>query len=95
MQEGSQNVITSKSTSRLSKQKIIDHSKQSVENVCFCGPHDSQLDFEILHYHFIWFDSTSYVQEMIERVTPDGLPPEWIKEIRIQKKASGTRKDTV
>jgi hypothetical protein len=64
MQEGSQNVKTSKSTSRLSKQKIIDHSMQSVEN------------------------------EMIERVPPNGLPPEWIKEIRIQKKASGTRKDT-
>ncbi|GFS32425.1 hypothetical protein Acr_00g0022720 [Actinidia rufa] len=32
---------------------------------------------------------------VIERVTPDGLPPGWIKEIKIQKKANGTRKDTV
>ncbi|XP_058225789.1 uncharacterized protein LOC131334672 isoform X2 [Rhododendron vialii] len=30
----------------------------------------------------------------IESVTPDGLPPGWRKEIKIQKKANGTRKDT-
>uniref|UniRef100_A0A5B7ARN4 Putative methyl-CpG-binding domain-containing protein 13 isoform X1 n=1 Tax=Davidia involucrata TaxID=16924 RepID=A0A5B7ARN4_DAVIN len=30
---------------------------------------------------------------VVERVTPDGLPPGWIKEIRIQKKVTGTRKD--
>ncbi|KAE9458956.1 hypothetical protein C3L33_09140, partial [Rhododendron williamsianum] len=31
---------------------------------------------------------------VIESVTPDGLPPGWRKEIKIQKKANGTRKDT-
>lgn len=48
-QEGSQNVKTPKRTSRLSKQKINGHSKHSVENVCFYVPHNSQLDFEVLH----------------------------------------------
>ncbi|KAF7138027.1 hypothetical protein RHSIM_Rhsim07G0193800 [Rhododendron simsii] len=32
---------------------------------------------------------------VIESVTPDGLPPGWRKEIKIQKKANGTRKDTL
>lgn len=36
-----------------------------------------------------------YLQVVIESVTPDGLPPGWLKEIKIQKKANGTRKDTV
>ncbi|XP_059638811.1 uncharacterized protein LOC132281091 isoform X2 [Cornus florida] len=30
---------------------------------------------------------------VVERVTVDGLPPGWIKEIKIQKKANGIRKD--
>ncbi|GFY97340.1 hypothetical protein Acr_11g0016460 [Actinidia rufa] len=40
------------------------------------------------------FTKQSAVKVVIERVTPDGLPPGWIKEIKIQKKANGTRKDT-
>ncbi|XP_057511095.1 methyl-CpG-binding domain-containing protein 13-like isoform X2 [Actinidia eriantha] len=40
------------------------------------------------------FTKQSSDKVVIERVTPDGLPPGWIKEIKIQKKANGTRKDT-
>ncbi|KAL7165319.1 hypothetical protein ACSBR2_041085 [Camellia fascicularis] len=31
---------------------------------------------------------------VIERVAPDGLPPGWIKEIKIEKKGNGIRKDS-
>ncbi|KAF5938633.1 hypothetical protein HYC85_022892 [Camellia sinensis] len=39
-------------------------------------------------------DSSSDIQVVIERVAPDGLPPGWIKEIKIEKKGNGIRKDS-
>ncbi|GFZ02140.1 hypothetical protein Acr_15g0007490 [Actinidia rufa] len=41
----------------------------------------------------IGFSKHSVKKVVIQRVTPDGLPPGWIKEIKIQKKANGPRKD--
>ncbi|KAA8522376.1 hypothetical protein F0562_013263 [Nyssa sinensis] len=38
-------------------------------------------------------DKHSVKNVVVERVPPDGLPPGWIKEIRIQKKVNGIRKD--
>ncbi|GMQ05314.1 hypothetical protein CsSME_00050392 [Camellia sinensis var. sinensis] len=39
------------------------------------------------------FSENSVKKAVILRLTPDGLPPGWIKEIRIQRKANKTRKD--
>ncbi|KAI7988477.1 hypothetical protein LOK49_LG13G01250 [Camellia lanceoleosa] len=39
------------------------------------------------------FSENSVKKAVILRLTPDALPPGWIKEIRIQRKANKTRRD--
>ncbi|KAG5541614.1 hypothetical protein RHGRI_021444 [Rhododendron griersonianum] len=107
--EGSQNGVTPKATRRVTKQREMGFSEASIEKsnmVEITGGRTSlkqegsqnvktpkstsRLSKQKINGH----SKHSVENEMIERVTPDGLPPEWIKEVRIQKKANGTRKDT-
>ncbi|KAF7138050.1 hypothetical protein RHSIM_Rhsim07G0193900 [Rhododendron simsii] len=108
-QEGSQNGVTPKATRHVTKQREMGFSEASIGKsnmVEITGGRSSlkqegsqnvktlkstsHLSEQMINGH----SKHSVENEMIDRVTPDGLPPEWIKEVRIQKKANGTRKDT-
>ncbi|PSR91506.1 Methyl-CpG-binding domain-containing protein [Actinidia chinensis var. chinensis] len=100
-QEGSQNKETLEGRSCTSKKNQIDFGKQSVKEVVIervtrdgtqnqktlegtnCASEQKQIGFR----------KHSVKKVVIKRVKPDGLPPGWIKEIKIQKKANGFRKD--
>ncbi|XP_057463194.1 uncharacterized protein LOC130753220 [Actinidia eriantha] len=106
-QDGPQNFRTPVCTRRTSKQKQIGSDKQSVEQPNMDGSIGGKTSLKLdqpengtslkptssASKRKQTGSSKEPVEEMvIVRVTPDGLPPGWIKEIRIQKKANGTRK---
>ncbi|XP_057477927.1 uncharacterized protein LOC130765512 [Actinidia eriantha] len=100
-QEGSQNKETLEGRSCTSKQNQIGFGKQSVKEVVIervtRDGTQNQKTLEGMNcaseQKQIGFSKHSVKKVVIKRVKPDGLPPGWIKEIKIQKKANGFRKD--